>query len=802
MRNVILLTLYILIGNISGTTLYANNSIKLHASHISINKGMHQSTIHAMYQDEFGMIWFGTKRGLVRYDGTQMKFIQKLYNDIPDAEELVRSITGDQNGNIYIETRSGIIEYNIKKDHFRKITPYSQCMYYSDSCLWIGYKNTIYQWKNNILKLHLQLPKESCIIDCITETSKGNLYIGTRDDGIFLIRRNKDTKQMLANINQIRQLYIDSEQKIWVATRRNGLFLIDSDENIKNFNELPIQYRAVTTDLQTGKEVVLRDGDLALATFKSMAIPSFLEPVEDNGKFYVDGGVVNNFPIDVALSLGADIIIAVDISAEASKINEKSNLITILDKLATYNGNRKVELHKRLADILIVPDVKDHDTIDFSNLSGLVDEGEKAAEKYGYILENLSYPEEFKKIKEKSLKEKPILIKNIKLVGNEILTEKKVKNLMPNVNNKQFSRADLNDWTKRIYSVSYIERAFYEIDGDTIIFKVKEKDGININASLNYASNYGGSMNISATIPNFGLWTRNYTIKAEASSYPKIALNNLSFYELGRIKILTAASIGYEVDPLFIFNDGNKVSTYDSNTFKTTLSLGTAISNNVVTGLTLGYQDTDNKYSSGSRAYRDFHESYQTVSTGIYLYIDTLNKKNFPSKGNVLRFEGFNTQGITGKDINYNGFMFSSDFYLPVTEKFSMNLGISGGKTAGENIPNSSLFKLGGLRDNDLSFSFIGLPMMGRYTDEFYMIRSGIQYRLTDTFYLVGKYNMMTYSSDRLSFQKSYDIGDRRYHGYGGGIGWDTFLGPISLMVSNDLDSSSPLFEIYMGYTF
>ncbi|UYI78756.1 MAG: patatin-like phospholipase family protein [Fusobacterium varium] len=573
-------------------------------------------------------------------------------------------------------------------------------------------------------------------------------------------------------------------------------------ENIKNFNELPIQYRAVTTDLQTGKEVVLRDGDLALATFKSMAIPSFLEPVEDNGKFYVDGGVVNNFPIDVALSLGADIIIAVDISAEASKINEKSNLITILDKLATYNGNRKVELHKRLADILIVPDVKDHDTIDFSNLSGLVDEGEKAAKKYGYILENLSYPEEFKKIKEKSLKEKPILIKNIKLVGNEILTEKKVKNLMPNVNNKQFSRADLNDWTKRIYSVSYIERAFYEIDGDTIIFKVKEKDGININASLNYASNYGGSMNISATIPNFGLWTRNYTIKAEASSYPKIALNNLSFYELGRIKILTAASIGYEVDPLFIFNDGNKVSTYDSNTFKTTLSLGTAISNNVVTGLTLGYQDTDNKYSSGSRAYRDFHESYQTVSTGIYLYIDTLNKKNFPSKGNVLRFEGFNTQGITGKDINYNGFMFSSDFYLPVTEKFSMNLGISGGKTAGENIPNSSLFKLGGLRDNDLSFSFIGLPMMGRYTDEFYMIRSGIQYRLTDTFYLVGKYNMMTYSSDRLSFQKSYDIGDRRYHGYGGGIGWDTFLGPISLMVSNDLDSSSPLFEIYMGYTF
>ena len=62
--------------------------------------------------------------------------------------------------------------------------------------------------------------------------------------------------------------------------------------------------------------------------------------------------------------------------------------------------------------------------------------------------------------------------------------------------------------------------------------------------------------------------------------------------------------------------------------------------------------------------------------------------------------------------------------------------------------------------------------------------------------------NPVSYTHLGLSFQKSYEIGDRRYHGYGGGIGWDTFLGPISLMLSNDLDSSSPLFEVYMGYTF
>lgn len=573
-------------------------------------------------------------------------------------------------------------------------------------------------------------------------------------------------------------------------------------EDIKNFNQLPIQYRAVTTDLQTGKEIILLDGDLAMATFKSMAIPSFLEPIEDEEKFYVDGGVVNNFPIDIAISLGADIIIAVDITAETSKINEESNLVTILDKLATYNGSRKTEVHKQLADLLIVPDVKEHDTIDFNNLSVLVDAGEKAAEKYGYIFANLSSPKDFAAMKAKSLEEKPIKINEVKLEGNEILTLKKVQSLKPTVKNNEFTKEDLNEWTKKVYSVSYIERAFYQINDGTLIFKVKEKDGINIKSSLNYASNYGGSMNISATVPNFGIWTRNYTIKAEASSYPKINLNNISFYDLGKIKLLTGASIGYESDPLFIYKKGDKDSTYITNKFAATLSLGTAVSNNIVTGITLGYANVDNKYSSGSRFFDDFKEEYQNIFSGAYFYLDTLDQKNFPSKGTLLRLEGFNSQGIAGDETNFGGGMISADFYLPLSEKFSLSLGGAGGKMSGSEVPKSSLFKIGGLRNDETSFSFIGLPLMGRYADEFYILRGGLQYQLTDTFYLLAKYNLLTYSSDSLSFQRSYSIGDRKYHGYGGGIGWNTFLGPISLMLSSDLDSSSPLFEVYMGYTF
>ena len=92
--------------------------------------------------------------------------------------------------------------------------------------------------------------------------------------------------------------------------------------------------------------------------------------------------------------------------------------------------------------------------------------------------------------------------------------------------------------------------------------------------------------------------------------------------------------------------------------------------------------------------------------------------------------------------------------------------------------------------------------MMGRYADEFYILRGGIQYKLTDTFHLLVKYNMLTYSSDYYLSKIITLLVIENIMFYGGGIGANTFLGPISLFLSNNLDDSSPLFEVYMGYTF
>lgn len=84
----------------------------------------------------------------------------------------------------------------------------------------------------------------------------------------------------------------------------------------KSFDDLPVHYRAVATDIVELKPVVLKDGEVVDAMMASMSVPGALPPYAYDGMLLVDGGVTNNMPVDIARSMGADVIIAVDISTD------------------------------------------------------------------------------------------------------------------------------------------------------------------------------------------------------------------------------------------------------------------------------------------------------------------------------------------------------------------------------------------------------------------------------------------------------------------------------------------------------
>ena len=417
------------------------------------------------------------------------------------------------------------------------------------------------------------------------------------------------------------------------------------------------------------------------------------------------------------------------------------------------------------------------------------------------MLKNLSFEKEFKVQKEKALKEKKFKISTVSVTGNSILTENKVKNLSPNVSEHTYSKEDLELWAKKIYSIPYIEKVYYEVDNEDIHFTVKEKDSINVGTALNYLSEYGASINISTTIPNFGVWTQNYTFTAELSKYPKIFLNNIYFYEIGNFRILGSLDLGYKNLPLFIYDEGNKVATYKSEVFSTELTLGSTFSNSTALGIKLGYENYSTNYDEGSHDYTDFEGSNQFAYLKPFIYFDTLDNKAFPSKGSSFSLQAFANEELK-KNSNSNGFSGVFSFNFPVNQKLSFSFGGSFGKMSDDSIENTKLFRIGGSKNSEVSYSFTGLPIMGRYSDEFYIGSFGLKYNLTNSLYLLSTYNVLTYSDTELSFQKENRLWKDKEYGYGAGIGWDTFLGPMTFMISNNIDTTSPLFELYLGYLF
>ncbi len=108
---------------------------------------------------------------------------------------------------------------------------------------------------------------------------------------------------------------------------------------LASFDQLAIPYRSVATDIEQVKPVVVDSGHLATAMQASMTVPGALKPVRWHDKLLVDGGVVNNMPVDVAHSLGADVIIAVDLRDGLLSEEELNNALNIVSQLTTYMTN-------------------------------------------------------------------------------------------------------------------------------------------------------------------------------------------------------------------------------------------------------------------------------------------------------------------------------------------------------------------------------------------------------------------------------------------------------------------------------
>ena len=228
-------------------------------------------------------------------------------------------------------------------------------------------------------------------IDCVAGTSMGALIGGLYASGMSV-----DDMEKLVVSTDWPRLFDDSLQRpersfrrkqddrdglatIGVGIRKDGIKLSPGllqgerilamferstlrVSAIEDFDRLPIPYRAIATDLNTGEAVVLDHGSLAMAMRASMSLPGVFQPVEVDGRILLDGGLVNQVPIDVVRAMGADLVIAVDVGTPLEKLGRDAGLLDVVSQISGMmtTGNTRQQLAKLgKQDVLIVPQLGD-----------------------------------------------------------------------------------------------------------------------------------------------------------------------------------------------------------------------------------------------------------------------------------------------------------------------------------------------------------------------------------------------------------------------------------------------------------
>lgn len=147
----------------------------------------------------------------------------------------------------------------------------------------------------------------------------------------------------------------------------------------QDFDNLPVPFRAVATDIENGAPVAVREGLLSDAMRASSAIPVVFQPVAIRGRLLIDGGLSNNLPVDVVRSMGTDLVIAVDPSSRLERKERLSSLVEIMSQSVSIPVRRETEQQAARADIVIAPDTAAYSFADFSRIADIIRTGEEAA---------------------------------------------------------------------------------------------------------------------------------------------------------------------------------------------------------------------------------------------------------------------------------------------------------------------------------------------------------------------------------------------------------------------------------------
>lgn len=449
-----------------------------------------------------------------------------------------------------------------------------------------------------------------------------------------------------------------------------------------SFDELPLRYRAVATDIVELEEVVLDKGLLTDAMMASMSVPGALPPYEIDGHMLVDGGVTNNMPVDLAKAMGADIVIAVDISTEYFDKDEVVDFVTVGGQLSNYLVRRTTDEQARLLsekDTLLSPAVGNMETTEFAKMPQAYmwgyEEAYKQKDKLARYTVSASQYQAYldkKQDARRTLKHgDELVIDHIVLNNHSHYKSSLVLDRLGLDTGKAISTEELEKSVRSLYAIDRFETVFYHFeqkeDETLLVVDVKEKEwGPNymnfrffLEEDFSYESQY--ALGVSTNFTGLNSVGAELKVNLELGTDRKAELIWSSPSFLSRY-LLSTAKISYSKDkkhtPLEGF-DANSPLDMVNNSLSTTYTDWTG-------EFALGYQPQlwqemhfGLRYVDGEAnltTVPEFGNASYTRKGGFVRYqLDTLDDYSLPTSGFLLDLEYF----VSNDSVN--GESFSSE---------------------------------------------------------------------------------------------------------------------------------------------
>lgn len=594
--------------------------------------------------------------------------------------------------------------------------------------------------------------------------------------------------------------------------------LLQHVDHINDFSKLPIPFVCIATNLETGTQVVLDKGFLPEAVKASGSFPTLLAPVEIDGILLTDGGVVNNFPVNEVLDMGADLIIGVDIQSGLEAKKDLNSAVKILNQIVGFQMYKTLEYKHEKVDLLIKPDMKNFSVISFDKLNEIMAEGDRASREKTDELIKIAQKQVHKpaqKIKTNQIKK--LHIQGIEIDGNKNYTRAYILGKLNLKKRDTISYSDLIEGINNLSATGNFENIQYKLvndeKGSIVKFKMKENKVSNyLQFGVHYDDLYKTGFLLNITSKH--LFNKNDVISTDLVLGDNIRCNINYFIDNGFYTSFGFRSRYNSFNSNVKFDEANvnKINlvyedltnqAYVQTVFSRKFAIGAGIEHKKLKAFTETITSLENNGvpSNQSRLFFDKSNYFNLIS---YLKLDTYDKKYFQKKGFYLDadFRWF----LTSSDYNGNFSPFSQlkgqiGFAQTFFNKLTLHFKSDAGVTFGKNDNRALDYNVGGYGENFINnlIPLSGYNLASLNENAFLKSALTVRCEFLPKNYLSFTANYARVEKDLFNEGKIFE---NTKSGYMLGYGLDTFLGPIEINYAWSPDHNDRFWYFNVGYWF